>query len=96
MGDQEHHCGKYQAQRRDMNLRLLDSFRPSRTVIIAQDGLCPAGNPAKRHGNHQHKALNNGHAGQQHISLLRSAVLLNHRIQRNDQDVVKCNDQKWA
>ena len=27
-GRSEHHCGKYQAQRRDMNLRLLDSFRP--------------------------------------------------------------------
>ena len=94
MGDQDHDRGNHKPQNRDMNLRFLDSFRSSRAVIIAQDRLGPAGNPAKRHGNHQHEALNDRHTGQQHISLLRSAVLLNHSIQCDDQNIVKRDDQK--
>ena len=54
-------------------------------------GVCFA---AQRHGDHQHEALDDGGAGDQHIALTGTSVGLEHRVHGNDHHIVHGDDDK--
>ena len=76
-----------------MLFRLPDPVRPSCPIVKSQDCLSPSCDSSKRHGDHQHKALDNGITGKEHIPLTAS-IMADHHIHNNDQGAVRGNDQK--
>ena len=78
-------------------LEALGLFHPvwlSGSIVEGQDGLGTAGDAAQRHGDHQHEALDNGGAGDQHIALTGTSVGLEHRVHGNDHHIVHGDDDK--
>ena len=93
-GQNEQDQGVDPAQKEDI---LLGTFHPvifSGAVIERKDRLRSSGDTAKGHGYHQHKALNDGGAGDQHIALLWAAVGLKDGIHGDYHYIIHGNDNK--
>ena len=89
----EHDNCEHKAQQHDILFRAHHAFSISRAVVIAQNGLRARCDAAERHGDDQHKALQNGRARDQHITV-RSAVFAQHDVNRDQQHIIQRDDER--
>lgn len=94
LGQDEHACCKAKHQLQNGTDRFFYPFGCLSAVIVTDYCLGTAADADHRSGDHQHITLDNGGAGDQHISLLRTAVFLKDGIHNDKENAVGCQDQE--
>ena len=93
-GQYKHYGCKAEAEKQDIFFCLFHPVHSFCAVIVAEYGLCSAGNTQHGAGYEHHVALHNGGTGDEHITFAGTAVLLQHGIQDNDDHTVGCQNQE--
>ena len=87
-GEQKHDRRKGKTQSKSPAYRFFDAGAGTGAVIVADNGLRPAGDAAHGGGDQHHIALHNGSAGNEKIALARTSEPLKNGVHDNNHDTV--------
>ena len=93
-GQHKQHRGVAHAQLGDELAGAAHPVALAGAVVEAQQPLGAAADAAEGHGDNEHKALGDGGAGDQHITLAGAAEALEHGVHGNDHHIVHGDDDK--
>ena len=94
MGDDHHAGAENQTHAYNPLHGRPDALCLPRTVVKADDRLCPQGKSSHGHGDDQQIALDDGRAGHQRIPLFGPSVMLENGVEHNEEYAVAGNNEK--